>query len=387
MCMELPTYFKDFLAEIRLQQEHRDDLKKGHEDLRERLKADKKLSPLIVNTFLQGSYRRSTAVRPVEEKRTDVDVVVVTRIDESETPERAMAEFTPFLEEHYKDQWEPQGRSIGIELDSVELDLVITSAPSEADQEALKSPSVGDDEELEEAPDLRFVSAWVAPSERRSVTFAEAMLKRAQEEEEWRLEPLKIPDRDVARWDPTHPLEQIKWTRDKNAGCGGHYINVVKAIKWWHRNNDKVPKYPKGYPLEHLIGVCCPDGIEGVGSGVTRSLEAIVNNYASHYRDRRVPEFPDHGVPEHNVWHRITPEDFIGFYDHVSQAAAIARRALDAATVRESALAWRDLFGNAFPEPPEGGDDSGGNEPSSGDRQGGFTTPAGRAEPRGGRYA
>jgi hypothetical protein len=384
--MELPSYFKDFLAEIRLQQEHRDDLKEGHKKLRERLNADKKLSPLIVNTFLQGSYRRSTAVRPVEEKRTDVDVVVVTKIDESVTPDRAMDEFTPFLEEHYKNQWKPQGRSIGIELDSVELDLVITSAPSEADQEALKSPSVGDDEELEEAPDLRFVPAWVGLSERRSAYFTEAMLKRAQEEEEWRLEPLKIPDRDVATWDPTHPLEQIKWTRNKNAACSGHYINVVKAIKWWHRNSDKVPKYPKGYPLEHLIGVCCPDGIEGVGSGVTRTLEAIVNNYADYYRDKRVPEFTDHGV-DHNVWHRITPEDFVGFYDQVSLAATIARRALDAKPIRESALAWKELFGNAFPEPPEGGDDSGGNDPSSGDRKGGFTSPAARAEPRGGRYA
>lgn len=385
--MELPSYFKDFLAEIRLQQEHRDDLKQGHKELRERLKADEKLSPLIVNTFLQGSYRRSTAVRPVKEKRTDVDVVVVTKIDESETPERAMAEFTPFLEEHYKDRWEPQGRSVGIELDSVELDLVITSAPSEADQEALKSPSVGGDEELEEAPDLRFVSAWVAPSERRSAAFTEVMLKRAQEEEEWRLAPLKIPDRDVARWDPTHPLEQIKWTRNKNAACGCHYINVVKAIKWWHRNSDKVPKYPKGYPLEHLVGVCCPDGIGSVAAGVTLTLEAVVNNYAGHYRDRRVPEFPDHGVPEHNVWHRITPEDFVGFYDQVALAAAIARRALDAANVRASALAWIELFGDAFPEPPEGGDDSGGNDPSSSERKGGFTPPAGRAEPRGGRYA
>jgi hypothetical protein len=384
--MELPSYFKDFLADIRLQQEHRDELKKGHKDLREWLKADKKLSPLIVNTFLQGSYRRSTAVRPVEEKRTDVDVVVVTRIDESVTPDRAMAEFTPFLEEHYKDQWKPQGRSVGIELDSVELDLVITSAPSEADQEALKSPSVGGDEELEEAPDLRFVPAWVGLSERRSAYFTESMLKRAQEEVEWKLEPLKIPDRDVARWDPTHPLEQIKWTRNKNAACGGHYINVVKAIKWWHRNSDKVPKYPKGYPLEHLIGECCPDGIEGVGMGVTRTLEAIISNYAGHYRDRQVPEFTDHGV-DHNVWHRITPEDFIGFYDQVSLAAAIARRALDAKLIRESALAWRELFGDAFPEPPEGGDDSGGSDPSSGDRKGGFTAPAGRAEPRGSRYA
>jgi len=142
--MELSSYFKDFLADIRLQANDRESLKNAHRDLRSCLKSDEKLSGLIVNTFLQGSYRRSTAVRPSEGKRTDVDVVVVTKIDESVTPDRAMEEFKPFLDEHYKDEWEKQGRSIGIKTDSVDLDLVITSAPSEADQEALKSASVSD---------------------------------------------------------------------------------------------------------------------------------------------------------------------------------------------------------------------------------------------------
>ena len=69
---------------------------------------------------------------------------------------------------------------------------MITSAPSEADQEALKSPSVGGDEELEEAPDLRFVPAWVGLSERRSAYFTEAMLKRALEELEFFSRELRI---------------------------------------------------------------------------------------------------------------------------------------------------------------------------------------------------
>jgi predicted nucleotidyltransferase len=178
--MELSSYFKDFLTDVRLQANDRERLKNAHKDLRERLTNDEKLSGLIVNTFLQGSYRRSTAVRPLEEKRTDVDVVVVTKIDESVSPDQAMEEFKPFLEEHYKDQWEKQGRSIGICIDSVDLDLVITSAPSESDQEALKSASVSDDEDLEEAPDLRFVPAWVGMSDRRSYSFTKSMLERAQ---------------------------------------------------------------------------------------------------------------------------------------------------------------------------------------------------------------
>jgi hypothetical protein len=385
--MELSSYFKDFLTDIRLQANDRESLKNAHKDLRERLTNDEKLSGLIVNTFLQGSYRRSTAVRPVEEKHTDVDVVVVTKIDESVSPDQAMEEFKPFLEEHYKDQWEKQGRSIGISIDSVDLDLVITSAPSEADQEALKSASVSDDEELEEAPDLRFVPAWVGMSDRRSYSFTKSMLERAQEQEEWKLSPLRIPDRDAAEWDDTHPLEQIKWTRNKNASCNTHYINVVKAIKWWHRINANVPKYPKGYPLEHLIGVCCPDGIDYIASGVTLTLENIVSSYALDYANETVPAFRDHGVPEHNVWHRITAENFVAFYAEVQLAAQIARRALDANSIRESALAWAELFGAFFPPPPEDRSSSSGNGPSSSGRNGGFTPPPGPATPGRGRYA
>jgi hypothetical protein len=92
---------------------------------------------------------------------------------------------------------------------------------------------------------------------------------------------LWIPNRDAKCWDETNPLEQIKWTWGKNARCDTHYINVVKALKWWQRVNHEDDR-PKGYPLEHLVGQCCPDGIKSVAEGVTRSLEAIVAIYAGH---------------------------------------------------------------------------------------------------------
>ena len=60
----IPSYFKDFLSNIRLSDNQVDDLKTGHTTLRKRLKDDENLSKIIVSTFLQGSYKRSTAVKP-----------------------------------------------------------------------------------------------------------------------------------------------------------------------------------------------------------------------------------------------------------------------------------------------------------------------------------
>ena len=85
-----PTYFSDFLSAIRLSDNQVSDLKTGHTTLRKRLLADEDLSPIIVSTFLQGSYRRSTAVKPKNGNKSDVDIIVVTNLDsEITTPEEA----------------------------------------------------------------------------------------------------------------------------------------------------------------------------------------------------------------------------------------------------------------------------------------------------------
>ena len=163
MALHLPTYFADFLRRIRPTLAQRQDMAAGHRVLRERLMADEDLSSGIVTTFLQGSYRRYTAVRPRDEKRADVDIIAVTRMAESEyTPDQAMKRFKPFLEKHYKGKYKVQGRSFGIELSYVEMDLVITSAPLEAEvgvysHLAELEDRVRLDEELEEQEDKELI--------------------------------------------------------------------------------------------------------------------------------------------------------------------------------------------------------------------------------------
>jgi hypothetical protein len=70
--VKVPSFFSDFLSEIRPTDSQLQDAKTGHETLRTRLENDENLSGLLVSTFLQGSYRRATAIRPTGEQRSDV---------------------------------------------------------------------------------------------------------------------------------------------------------------------------------------------------------------------------------------------------------------------------------------------------------------------------
>lgn len=54
----VPSYFKDFLSNIRLPDNQMNDLKTGHTTLRERLEEDETLSKLLLALFC----REATAV-------------------------------------------------------------------------------------------------------------------------------------------------------------------------------------------------------------------------------------------------------------------------------------------------------------------------------------
>lgn len=329
--MEVPSFFKDFLEGIRLTSSQTEDLMTGHQTLRERLESYEGLSDIIVATFLQGSYKRGTATRPKDNSRSDVDIIVVTNLDYNKNlPEAVFKKFIPFLETYYKNKYRLQGRSIGIELSYVDLDIVPTSAPSESQIQMLKNSTISSKFSIEDNSDTSTFFSRIASSNTQ-----------------WERDPLLIPDRDAQRWSRTHPLMQIKWTQEKNNRCNQHYINVIKALKWWKKEKYPETKQPKSYPLEHFIGQCCPDGIKSVAEGVTKSLQTIVNIY------RTKPYLKDHGVPEHNVFAKLTDEEYNIFYEQVKGASTMAKEAYESQDINYSVQKWRELFGNKFPEPPK----------------------------------
>jgi hypothetical protein len=341
----LPSLFRTFLSNVRPQEEHITAYKEGHETLRDHLQDDDDIEEFYIADFINGSYRRWTALKPKANEKSDVDIVLVTDLNKEDYDAvEALKQCVPFLEEHYKGQWSENAHSYKIEGDDVEIDLVLTAAPSEATRNVIKS--------------LGSLDVGTALDTDERATVAEALNISAVGDDEWKDEPLEIPDRDENEWDTTHPLATIAFTLNKNDITDGHYVNVVKAIKWWRRTKTPDVEGPTSYPLEHIVGHCCPDDIGSVAEGVTRTLEEIERQFEAVAMVQTIPFLPAHGLPEspeNNVLKLINVDDFAAFYDEAADAAELARIALDEEDKATSREYWYELFGEEFP--PFGSDD------------------------------
>ena len=319
--MELNTQLWELVKKISPTNTQQHELREAHIHLRERLMADETLKPLIVGPFLQGSYRRRTGIRPETGDKPDVDMVVVTRLNRGDyTPAAAMKNLEPFLNRHYRSQWKYKGRSIGIEMSQVKLDVVLTSAPAEAMNRAILEFLQRDDD-------------------------ADISLNAS---DKWKSEPLWIPDREAHNWQRTYPLEQIQWTHKKNRSTNGHYIHVVKLVKRWWQTRHPEQEHPRSYPLEHIVGDCCPDGVTKLAQGFTATLEEIKRRYETTANFGKVPQLSDRGVPGQNVLKRIQHRDFRQFYQKVCTAAKSARKAINSTNEGESAKLWGQIFGGLY---------------------------------------
>ena len=267
-------------------------------------------------------------VGDIGDKRPDVDIVVVTNIDSTtESARDAMDRFIPFLEKWYPGKWRPQGRSFGIEMSLVDMDLVITALPTDQNSRDFmtrlyRSQAVETLDTLEEARSWRLNEDWrpFVPSpfgdSRQIIELADAP------REKWQPNPLWLPDRDADGWGRTHPLAQIQWTAAKNRANDGNYVDIVRAIKWWRQtNSDSLPKYPKGYPLEHMIGHVLQDGTTSMAQGVVQVFESMRDNWALLAAASMKPRLSDHGVPEHDVLKRLDVDDFKAFHAAAASAA------------------------------------------------------------------
>lgn len=375
--MELKQQFKDFLREIRPTDKQQEGWRTGSQTLRSRLNAYDPLKDIIVTTFLQGSVRRSTAVRPLGDKRPDVDIVVVTNLDaEKELPTEAMKRFVGFLDQYYFGKWRPQGRSFGIELSYVDLDLVITALPPSelnnpdrrrALEDFYRTEAVNTVNTLEEDTSWRLNPAWKTRAtfdelnQRLPSSLSELLATQVLDEAGpagWKESPLLLPDRETQKWGETHPLRQISWTAEKNRLCNLSYLDVVRAVKWWRvEKAEKLPKYPKGYPLEHMVGYILNNGQSSVAAGLTQFFEDCHAKWLPLARRNEVPFLSDHGVPSHNVLARLSDRDFQAFVEIIGDIAKVAREALEEGDAQKSGKLWQSIFGSRFPLPgPQGGD-------------------------------
>lgn len=326
--MKLPTVFGDFIKRISLTEGQRNALKKAHNELQFKLANDESLKNVYVTTFLQGSYKRSTAIKPVNGSSSDVDVVLVTIENYQETkPSVFLNKVFCVAKKYYPDCCRLQGRSIGISLNEVDMDLVPTAVMNASGKTArdISNYFRNYDDTIEEMYSKNRKYSWMSDN---------AVYDKS--------EPLMISDRKTEEWERTHPIAQIEWTQEKNSRCNGYYLSVVKSLKWWHKVMHPEEEHPNSYPLEHFIGECCPDGIVGIAEGIVLTLEKMATIV---YK----PILLDRGVPEHDVFARVTEAEYKEFNKSVREAASLARRAYDSTDYSESVRLWKELFGDEFP--------------------------------------
>ncbi|CDL60305.1 hypothetical protein [Klebsiella pneumoniae IS39] len=59
-------------------------------------------------------------------------------------------------------------------------------------------------------------------------------------------------------------------------------------MKWWRQqNSEDLPKYPKGYPLEHLIGNALDNGTTSMAQGLIQLMDTFFIALGSHLQSEK----------------------------------------------------------------------------------------------------
>ncbi len=296
--MKLNNSFEIFLSRIEPTGATQAGAISAHKTLRDRLATDPEFAAYHIETFLSGSYRRSTAVQPIK----DVDIVVIINANPNkDTPRQILAFLKRVLDKYYATKTAPQRRSIRIDLADISMDVIPAVAPYGADRE------------------------------------------------------IQIPDCTLQEWIWTNPKGHIDWTKRLNEATKdkpsdrGRFVPLVKMAKWWKRVQLPDAKRPKGFTLECLAGWHHDPSARDWADGFIAFLERVTMAYAAYKTRDAVPPIPDPGLPGKAIPTGLTPREFKAFLAAAEISLALSRRARDAATAKESADLWRQVFGDRFP--------------------------------------
>ena len=294
--MTTQQQFLDFLWEIEPSTSTVDACSSAHNTLREALRTDENFSKLHVETFLSGSYRRDTAIRPQKIdgvlQRPDVDIIVVTNHTEDDDPHDVLDALHQALVDAGYANLKVNRRSIAVTLAGVDMDVV---------------PVIED---------------------------GDAYL---------------IPDIELKDWLPTNPPAHTQWTVDVNRAAAGRFKPLVKLVKWWRRYHLSAMRRPKGFILECLVAKHMNYSQANYETLFVEVLEAVRDNYAIYVALSQVPFLEDPGVPSSNVFSNVTFDEFKTFYAKVKEHAALARKAKDEIDDDEALKQWRSILGQRFP--------------------------------------
>jgi hypothetical protein len=188
--------FIEFLQDIEPSATTVSSASSSHQALQDFLRNHEGFKEKHVETFLAGSYRRDTAIRPRRENgvtaRPDVDIFVITNHKADESPDSVLDFLEDAVREGYSEV-KRQRRSLCVTTAGADMDIV---------------PLIEDGD--------RFL----------------------------------IPDCALKEWVVTNPPKHTEWTTQINDQASGRFKPLAKIMKWWRRLHPTTGKHPKGFVLE-----------------------------------------------------------------------------------------------------------------------------------------
>lgn len=294
--MTTQQQFLDLLQDIEPSTSTVNVCSSAHSTLRTALAEDEDFSELHAETFLSGSYKRDTAIRPQNIggilQRPDVDIIVVTNHTEDDDPHTVLNALHQALVDVGYENLKVNRRSIAVTLATVDMDVV---------------PVIED---------------------------GDAYL---------------IPDLELKQWLTTNPPAHTQWTVDVNSNAGRRFKPLVKLMKWWRRVHLADLRRPKGFILECLVAKHMSYTETNYETLFVELLEAVRDNYGWYAAIGAVPFLEDPGMPGNNVFSNVTADDFKTFYNKVKDQASLARKAKNETDDTEALKLWRDVLGPRFP--------------------------------------
>lgn len=296
--MATQSQFLKLLQDIEPSETTKSNAIKAHHNLRDFLKTHEDFKPFLIKTFLSGSYKRDTAIRPRTKNgnadRPDIDIIVLATYTLEDKPADVINFLYKVLKQKYSNI-RKQSRSVGIETTLADMDVVLIVAPDGEDG------------------------------------------------------TLHIPDRKLDEWIETNPPKHTQWTTDINDESNGTFKPLVKLTKWWRRENRTVSKRPKGFVVECIVAECMDYDEQNYEELFLLTFEEIVKRYADNIDSEELPWIEDPGVPGQSVTAGMSFAAFEGFYNKVKEHAEIGRQAQDEEDPAEELKLWRKIFGERFP--------------------------------------
>ncbi len=293
--------FQVFLQNISLPDSQLAAAQRSNNALRTFLGSDDYFGRLTLDTFLNGSYPRHTAVQPIK----DVDVIVVVDTAWMQAdPSRAMESLRRKLAQRYTD-WRTrrQRRAVKVTLSDIRLDVVLAVAPDGPDR------------------------------------------------------ALRIPDRELRRWIKTHPRRQMSVVKDLGDRTNGNYSRLARLFKAWARSRVAAADRPSSFVLEcavyHILAAHTANFAGALDQAFGALLDAL---YAwdfgrGGFMSWGQPGVADPAMPDTNVaerWGESAADRFKGRLGMaLRRLEDIQGSRRDDTEVRH----WGELFGGAFPAP------------------------------------